>query len=233
MSMYNAAAQANGMMTGHPGVQHHLQYAMAESYLPVGYDMQMYDQNVYHAPMNGSDMYRLPPMEPGRQIYEGEWTHGQDYWSADNMQRPDYPVPLPAGQQQQQLPPTDFYAPPLQVAPQGHAPQPPTTQDVHQAPVSNVGQGLPGDYYLEPVAQPVHHQHTHVESEKRHDNRMHEWARDGQQTPSGHVVFNERLFDGALGSATLPPLGGETGPRDEGLAGFDEAVAQVNDLAQW
>ena len=219
MSMYNAAAQANGRVAAHPGTQHHLQYAMAESYLPVGYDMQMYDQNVY--PMSGNEMYRLPPMEPVREVYEGEWTQGPDYWSADNLQRPDHSGPLLGSQQQ--MAQSDYYAPQLQVAPQDYTQQASANPDVQR-----VGQGLPGEYYLDPVA----HQHQHIESEKRQDSRLHEWARDGQQTPSGHVVFNERLFDGALGSAILPPLG-ESGPRDEELAGFDEAVAQASEMARW
>jgi len=57
-----------------------------------------------------------------------------------------------------------------------------------------------------------------------------EWERDGQQTPSGHVLFNERLFDGALGSASLPTI---LGDRDDGLAGFDEAMAQASEIPQW
>lgn len=60
-----------------------------------------------------------------------------------------------------------------------------------------------------------------------------DWAKDisaltsQAQTPSGHVVFNERLFDGALGSAGLDGVGGTE--MDEGLGAFDEAVAQAND----
>jgi hypothetical protein len=65
--------------------------------------------------------------------------------------------------------------------------------------------------------------------ERQADPRLNDWARDGQQTPSGHVMFNERLFDGALGSATLPALLGE----GDDLAGFDEAVAQASEIPQW
>jgi hypothetical protein len=37
-------------------------------------------------------------------------------------------------------------------------------------------------------------------------------------------MFNERLFDGALGTAGLG---------DEGLGAFDEAVQQTNDMPSW
>jgi hypothetical protein len=51
----------------------------------------------------------------------------------------------------------------------------------------------------------------------------------GPEAPSGHVFFNERLFDGALGTASL------TGRRDEdeGLGAFHEAVAQANEPPAW
>ena len=52
------------------------------------------------------------------------------------------------------------------------------------------------------------------------------------EAPSGHVVFNERLFDGVLGSAALPGGGGRR-EHDEGLGAFDEAVAQANDSPGW
>jgi hypothetical protein len=49
------------------------------------------------------------------------------------------------------------------------------------------------------------------------------------EAPSGHVFFNERLFDGALGSA--PVVGRRE--EDEGLGAFDEAVAQANETPEW
>lgn len=52
------------------------------------------------------------------------------------------------------------------------------------------------------------------------------------EAPSGHVIFNERLFDGVLGSAALPGGGGRR-EHDEGLGAFDEAVAQANDSPGW
>lgn len=65
------------------------------------------------------------------------------------------------------------------------------------------------------------------------DPRMRDWGKEGLQTPSGHVMFNERLFDGALGSAGLSGLGQDDARRDEGLAGFDEAMRDVHDVPTW
>lgn len=50
------------------------------------------------------------------------------------------------------------------------------------------------------------------------DPEIPEWTRVAQ-TPSGHVEFNERLFDG------LPT--GLSERRDDGLGSFEEAVAQA------
>ncbi|ORX41040.1 hypothetical protein BD324DRAFT_612990 [Kockovaella imperatae] len=236
MSMYNAAAQANGRMN-HPGAQHHLQYAMAEQYLPIGYDMQpIYDQSIYPAQMDAGEMYRLPPIDNVGAIYEGNWTQGTDYWNAETMGHlQEYPVPHPGLPGQQPIANTDYYAPPpLQpgshheyaLQPGQHPPQGepgPLPRDLSH--------GLPAEYQLPPLDRQAHH--GQIEFEKHRDVMFPDWARDGQQTPSGHVVFNERLFDGALGSATLPAIGVDTGPRDEGLAGFDEAIAQANDVSHW
>lgn len=82
--------------------------------------------------------------------------------------------------------------------------------------------------------QPQQQEQAHGEGSV--DTRMHEWGGEGQQTPSGHVMFNERLFDGALGSAGLPTSlldGGRDDGLDHGLAGFEEAMAQAADLGQW
>jgi hypothetical protein len=49
------------------------------------------------------------------------------------------------------------------------------------------------------------------------DPTVRDWGMAEQQTPSGHVVFNENLFDGAL-------------TKDEGLGDFDQAVEQANEM---
>lgn len=54
------------------------------------------------------------------------------------------------------------------------------------------------------------------------------WPHEAPETPSGHMVFQDRLFDGALGSAML----GERRD-DDGLGAFDEAVQQVHDVSAW
>ncbi|WVR08543.1 hypothetical protein IAU60_005598 [Kwoniella sp. DSM 27419] len=62
------------------------------------------------------------------------------------------------------------------------------------------------------------------------EDRTREWTREvGQQTPSGHVVFTERLFDGALGTAGLQDRRGS----DEELGMFDQAVEQAGEVEPW
>ncbi|KAK8850518.1 hypothetical protein IAR55_004436 [Kwoniella newhampshirensis] len=78
------------------------------------------------------------------------------------------------------------------------------------------------------------------------DARLREWLKDGQQTPSGHVHFNERLFDGALGSADLGlglglgmGMGAGTGAQerreegDDALGMFGEAMEQAGGIGEW
>ena len=240
MSMYNAAAHAAGRggVLNHPGAQHHLQYAMAESYLPVSYDVDgrpiTYEQGMYGGPgMDAGDMYRLPPIDGMGMPYDGAWAGGggADYWSHGAGPSGEYEGQDGNG--------ADSYYP--QVHPGG--------ADFGQDPsaIGHIDQGMPGDFQLPPLME-THSSHQGGKSSQQvdmggqygdreketRDIRMQEWARDGQQTPSGHVMFNERLFDGALGSAGLPALGGEgLGPRDEGLSGFEEAIAQANEVPQW
>ncbi|WVQ63308.1 uncharacterized protein L199_001460 [Kwoniella botswanensis] len=54
-----------------------------------------------------------------------------------------------------------------------------------------------------------------------------------QQTPSGHVLFNERLFDGALGTAGLPDKRNDGCGLDDDLGMFDQAMEQAGDLGNW
>lgn len=247
ISMYNAAIQQQqhrGAVPNHPGAQHHFQYAMGESYLPLGYDREgkpipYGSPAAYpghppapphpHEPgMNATDMYRLPPIDNMGLGYDptAPWQQGDpaEYWAT---------VPGPPGAGYNHNvdetpggpPPERYYAP----TPLGYemAPDPTSMSS--------------GSYQLAPLLDPLAAHpppppplpHMHGAKEKG-DPRLHEWAKDGQQTPSGHVTFNERLFDGAVGIPGLAPLeGGEAAARDDGLAGFDEAMAQVSESGHW
>ena len=250
MSMYNAAQAANRQSLNHPGAQHYMQYAPAEQYLPVGYEMDPNhmgypDQGMYPGGMDGGEMYRLPPMDGMGMEYDAGWTQGAEYWSGpEGMAHGDYAMTQAMGQQATGA--VEFYQG-MPTHPMGHeygvrpeeVHQHPHVQPPHLGPVE-IGHEAMHDYRLPPLAgpssvQPAQPAQLAVETTERRDPRVLEWAREGQQTPSGHVVFNERLFDGALGSATLPSLevGDELAPRDEGLAGFDEAIAQAGEMDTW
>lgn len=275
ISMYNAAAQAaaaaqraglqpppGGMvsMANHPGAahHHHLQYAMAESYLPMGYDGDgrpiSYEHPMYQQGMalggvdESGEMYRLPPIDQhglagNGGVYDHPhgphgghaphgWTDGQgvmvgEYWDENAVGGEGMMY------DQSQMMGEGYYPPILpgdEYANHDYANNLPleSMAEYHLPPLLDHHQDPPG-----PSAQQGHsldHLRFDDQSKDLPDPRMREWARDAQQTPSGHVIFNERLFDGALGSATLPALEGR---RDEGLSGFDEAIAQANDIAQW
>ena len=226
MSLYNAAAQ-RGQIPNHPGAQHHLQYAMAEGYLPVSYDIERqnvpYDHTgMYGVPlMNSNDMYRLPPIDNMGLDYDstGQWAHqdSNDFWQIPDHSRQSYGLHDPSAMQ----------GDPSAYPPLGYDPTVSVGNEPYHLPPLIDPYGPQDDHSLPPTMAPFGNLDNGLEP----DPRMHEWARDGQQTPSGHVTFNERLFDGALGSAGLPPLGDVAGDAD--LAGFDEAIAQANELSQW
>ncbi|WWC72576.1 uncharacterized protein I206_106538 [Kwoniella pini CBS 10737] len=63
-----------------------------------------------------------------------------------------------------------------------------------------------------------------------------EASKEGQQTPSNHVLFNERLFDGALGTAGLgASSSSEMDNHGEGedLGMFDQAMEQAGGIGNW
>ncbi|RXK41694.1 hypothetical protein M231_00929 [Tremella mesenterica] len=241
VSMYNAQHQQAQQRLGHPGAQHHMQYAMAEQYLPVGYDMEgrpvmatapgapaaygdMYDMAM------GEGMYRLPPIQ-GEMMYGQGW-EGNPYPGGYDA-APGMEYPAPVGMEG-----ADYYQQGLGEGYSG---------DMAMG-VSNPA-GMPGvsaptemEYRLPPMVDQAdgnvqsHSQVPPPPGERQADDRIRDWANDlhlpAQQEPSGHVMFNERLFDGALGSATLPHMS-ERRESDEGLAAFDEAVAQANEVPSW
>ncbi len=217
MSMYNAQAQNQraSIMPHHPGAQ----YAMAESYLPMGYDLDGRPnmQSAYpvqegmYAPGPGGmvegEMYRLPPIDHGMMQlgYDGmDWDPETGEYYPEG---PSHPY--------ETHPQEEYY-------PQGGAGY-------------NFTDPAPGsEYRLPPLEASRETGHT-VEmgdntrlEDEGVDPRMRDWAKDGLQTPSGHVQFNARLFDGALGSAGL-----QHESRDAGLSGFDEAITQANEVQPW
>ncbi|ORY26599.1 hypothetical protein BCR39DRAFT_254421 [Naematelia encephala] len=215
MSMYNAAQQqqqaqqrqhANAMHPhSHPGMQ----YAMAENYMPVGYDLdgrpvmphqypgEMYPPGAMAGPEEG--MYHLPPLEgPGYNLgWQGEQAL-DPYWNSAPVQ--DGYIHPEAGSSH----PDEYYTnseyalPPLME--QG------PREGVVAGPSINMASGAGGE-----DADGV-------------DPRMRDWTGEVNQTPSGHVMFSERLFDG-LGSAGLG--------RDDGLAAFDEAMKDAQEVNPW
>lgn len=218
MSMYNAQqAGRSNVMPHHPGAQ----YAMNESYIPMGYDLEGRPvMPAGFAPQEGmyppgpaveGEMYRLPPIDNGMMNvgYDGMgWHDGAvEYWDAVDGQGHQYETHPARG---------EYY----------HT-QAPAGYDFTDPP-PGAGYRLPP--LLEGSREGGHtiNMGTDRRDDEGVDPRMTEWSLDGQQTPSGHVLFNERLFEGALGSAGL-----QQDRRDEGLVGFDEAIAQVNEVPQW
>ena len=213
MSIYNAQAShaRTSVVPHHPGAQ----YAMAESYIPVGYELDgrpimppgypMQD-GMYPGPTGAEgEMYRLPPIEHGIL----DMGYGEMGWQGEGV---DY-YGVEHGQEYEPHPSDGEYYHAHAQGPSGYA--------YNDAPPEN-------EYRLPPLLEGAREGGQERLEEEGLDPRMREWARDGQQTPSGHVLFNERLFDGALGSAGL-----QLERRDDGLVGFDEAIAQANEVPQW
>jgi hypothetical protein len=227
----------------HPGMQ----YAMAEAaYLPMGYDMDgrpvmsggyMTGPESYTHDVYSDDVYRLPPIMGYDNPAAAGWDtdeSGSEHWQASGSTGEEYIQMDPNGVfaaggtsefgefgagMEYRLPPLldpghlgmdinmDGTAGPSSLRP---GENPGGQFAVARGPIdtaTNVGAGGPGGF-----------------DAKGMDSRMREWVGEAQQTPSGHVMFNERLFDGALGTAGLG---------DEGLGAFDEAVQQTNDMPSW
>ena len=223
-------------MPQHPGAQYHVAHHPSEYAMPVGYDvdgrpvMRSYHGGGYEAPlqhpqslahdgMHASEgMYRLPPIQDA--VDPGMW---------DSHDMAQYPPPRmdhwpedPYGQHAQQAQWT------------------PEDEGAHQAGYFEGGDQYP-DYerqyrfpsMLEGSSAPMPPSALPPVTMPFDDGAADVWKEAGPSlapdAPSGHVFFNERLFDGALGSA---PMAGRSHD-DEGLGAFHEAVAQVNETPDW
>jgi hypothetical protein len=243
MSMYNAHAQQqrsgqhqshlHGHGHSHPGMQ----YAMAESYVPIGYDLNgrpVMDggypaQAGYAQEMYGDDMYRLPPImgyegqpmgwegDAGAEYYQTRVAGmAEDYLHAEGADMAGFAMEGGVGELDLGL---DYHLPSL---------LDPEQLDVGLA-VGGAGAGPSGPRPADIIAGQYARDGALPDDDKGEDPRMRNWVPEAQQTPSGHVIFNERLFDGALGSAGL----GIGEGHDEGLGAFDEAVQQAHDMTAW
>jgi hypothetical protein len=236
ISLYNAqhghTHTSRGLATvpTHPGqqyIQHHMDN---NGYLPIGMNGMYGNEGMYRLPP--LDGYGGQPMPIGYEGWEGHppaqmgmGQYGYGGWEGSGMVQPEY------GMGNEMLHPQiqDAYYP----LP-AHEPFDPYAQNVGVA-----------EYQLPPILEPSHGETASMGMGQSHTDSMEpprqgttsntfempkvppieSWVtNEGQQTPSGHVGFNERLFDGALGSAGLQDLG-----REEGLSAFDEAVAQASD----
>jgi len=211
--------------------------------------------------MDANDMYRLPPIDGMDVGYDQSWTGGPaagaaaggsgevDYWTGAGPGADTLPYNGGAAHEYSAgaLGYQESYYPPMQ----GMGDYDPNASMIHQyqlpplidptgtvtaaagaAAAGASGAGASGGQGVQqtpPQAMPPQ-QAQAPRVDESIDAAMHEWSAEGQQTPSGHVMFNERLFDGALGSSGLPSF---MDGRDDGLAGFEEALAQAGEIAQW
>jgi hypothetical protein len=207
----------NGMMhnPAYPGAQPSL-LIQGHPHHPGAHPMGMYGQ--YMPPPMG---YEHPP-HPGQpfDMHQGMYEAGEGMYRLppiEGMDMVSWPHGLPPPQ-----PGMEYY---------GNDPSHP--HDSHQYPPEGYYHDqyhLDGmEYRLPPVAEGSMREAKHEEADQGQNPRMKfDWSKD-QQTPSGHVMFQDKLFDGALDSAGL------TGRKeaDEGLNGFEEAVAQANEAGSW
>jgi hypothetical protein len=230
ISLYNAQHGHPVSQRGpvaHPGAQH-LQYTMADQYPPMDYNMNQYhhehgENQIYPGGQMGmeQDMYRLPPIDG--MLYGSETSMwggnagqgsegvgmGMEYgW--DNQGMMGNQVEYGSGMGDLDLRQHHFQ----------DAYYPSSSQEGYD----HFGQSIMPDYQLPPI-DPSHHFQARKEVQPLPPPIV-TWANEPQQTPSGHVMFNERLFDGALPSAGMQP-------EAEGLAAFDEAVAEAGDIPSW
>jgi hypothetical protein len=155
-----------------------------------------------YGPEYAEDMY-LPPIgydEPAYEVrmdpYYGQGhPHPYGHYGPDHPMDRGYPVeeaylPGPGGDGGEYDMQESYRLPPL----------------LHQAssiPTSAVPGGL--------------HARVEDEDERGEDPRVRDWRMAEQTTPSGHVAFDERLFDGALS-------------KEDGLGDFDDAMRQANEM---
>jgi hypothetical protein len=242
MSLYNAAqqqaeqqrrAEAQAQAQAHAAALAQGAYyppgghGYGMEYMPVGYDMDgrpimdpcapaeygMHHHGHPHhhqAPPPGyipeyaDEMYHLPPVgyydERGYDA-AGYYTHSQGMYGGYDPQL-DMDYTLPPLLHQADATPAVEAGDPLTLAPNsaGIFPEPSQAGGLHASVVD--------------------------EDERGEDPRMRGWESRvtvpaEQQTPSGHVMFNEHLFDGALGAV---------GGKEDGLGDFDDAMRQANEM---
>ncbi|WVO17430.1 hypothetical protein L204_105122 [Cryptococcus depauperatus] len=235
---YHAQQAAAAGMSGPAGVHGHthpgMQYAM-DSYLQMGYGLdgrpvqvggyggEAYGQNAQPAaPVptgHEAEMYRLPPIDGMLNVGNGyEWQPpSMEYWEQNNA-APDMAPPAngyPGGEEAYYAHSYDMDGVPVQAMEYRLPPLMEASRERH-----SVHEQAPGDIIASAF---------HEENQNKGSHNMRQWTHQGQQTPSGHVMFNERLFDGALGSATMPErTGGE-----DGLGIFDQAIENAGEVEPW
>lgn len=234
-----AARPAGPGMPGHPGAQYHLAQHPGDYGVPVGYDidgrpiLRSYAGGGYeHAPhphpqQPGAEMYRLPPIQDA--------VGGPSMWDGHDMSH--FPPPRMdhwLGHEQ-----GDFNHPHVQASDltpdeqlhqhggyfEGAQHYYPSYEDEYRFPPLFDPATAPRTAVPAPDMSGLHGDHTTTTAAAA----AAAGATSMPEAPSGHVIFNERLFDGALGSA---PMAGRR-DLDEGLGAFDEAVAQANETSAW
>jgi hypothetical protein len=212
-------------MPQHPGAQYHVAHHPAEYNMPVGYDidgrpvLRSYHSSGYehphpHAhPHPNEQMYRLPPIHDA--VAAGMWDSHEQYPPPrmDNWPEDQY------GHPQNQYTPEDEAA--QQAGYFEGAEYFPDYEQQYRFPPMLEGSTVP----MPQSAASVDMIPNEGSSGSWHDGGV----GAAPEAPSGHVFFNERLFDGALGTA---PLHGRR-DEDEGLGAFNEAVVQANELPSW
>lgn len=222
-------------MPQHPGAQYHVAHHPSEYAMPVGHDVdgrpvvRSYHMGGYDAPLQQSPtheamhphegMYRLPPIQDA--VGPGMWDpHDVAQYPPPRMDHwPEDPYSQHA--QQAQWTPEDEAAHQSGYFEGAH--QYPDYEQQFRFPPMLENQSAP----MPPSAVPS------VDMPLGETGNTEGWQEAGPshapEAPSGHVFFNERLFDGVLGSA---PMAGRS-QEDEGLGAFHEAVAQANETPEW
>ncbi|WVQ85956.1 hypothetical protein IAT38_008124 [Cryptococcus sp. DSM 104549] len=240
----HAAAAAAAGHGQHPGMGYQMDY------MPMGYDLEGrpiamggaggggYAQDVYGVapapqhPGQETDMYRLPPIDGMMGMPQAgyEWQQpGMEYWEQPAGGVAPEMMPQQAGYG---VPAEEYYAPSYEMEPGMHEagmeyrlpPLMETSRD-GGVPGGSSGDRAPGDI----IAGDYAANSAGGNIGERGIPGMRDWAVEGQQTPSGHVMFNERLFDGALGSAGLQGRG----EAEDALGMFDQAMEHAGEVAQW
>ncbi|KIR79624.1 specific transcriptional repressor [Cryptococcus gattii EJB2] len=234
---YHPGIDSVGTAVGHGHTHPGMQYAMGSNIQlgygldgrPVkvgGYSGEMYGTTALLAGPSSasdheSDMYQFPPMNGMMDVRNRyEWhAPSMQYWDQVNMGPEEvqpqggYPVE------------GEYYATHYDL--EGGVPEQMEYRFSSLMETSGEGNGslpkrAPGDIIAGAYV-------AYKEQEDRNPSSIRQWAGEGQQTPSGHVMFNEKLFDGVMGSAGL--FDKAEGP--DVLAMFDGAMEHAGEIASW